>query len=155
MATVRTEAVLADVAPDRQNGQVQVVWGHYSYADEGAVAINDVIQMVPIPKDARILDILVEWNSTWDAGSTFDVGDGDDDDRFLAAIAMANSGRMSLFGGLSNGAEIDEAINASGLGYTYSAADTIDITIEGAAADTGDTITMAVLYVCEGGFDDE
>jgi len=156
MATYKTEAVLSGNCPDRQDGSINASWGHWSYDDEGGGAINDIIQMVNIPKGARIIDIMVEWPATFAGSSTFDVGDGDDDDRFMAAIANAtNAGRLSLFGGFSNAAEIDEAINASGLGYTYTAADTIDITVEGAAAATGDIFIMCVLYTVEGGFDDE
>uniref|UniRef100_A0A6H1ZS52 Putative structural protein n=1 Tax=viral metagenome TaxID=1070528 RepID=A0A6H1ZS52_9ZZZZ len=156
MAIHKTEAVLSGNCPDRADGSINASWGHWAYDDEGAVVIDDVIQMVNIPAGARIIDILVEWPATFAGSSTFDVGDGDDDDRFMAAIANAtNAGRLSLFGGFSNTAEIDEAINASGLGYTYSAADTIDITVEGANTATGDIFIMCVLYIVEGGFTDE
>lgn len=156
MATIKSSAVLSGNAPDRMNGQVQVVWGHWDFTTDGGGAINDVIQMVPIPKGARIIDILVEWPATFDGAATFDVGDGDNDDRFMAAISNAtNAGRLSLFGGFSNAAEIDEAINASGLGYLYTADDTIDITCEGGAAATGDYFDMCVLYTVEGGFNDD
>lgn len=153
MATIKTESAVSMNAPDRRDGTLQVAWGHYTYADEGAVAIGDVIQMCKLPAGARIVDIMVEWGAL--TSGTFDVGDGDNDDRFLAAIAMDNAGRMSLFGGLANGAEIDEATNVSGMGYTYDAADTLDITIEGAAISATLAITLCVLYTVEGGFDDE
>lgn len=45
MATHKTEAVLSGNCPDRADGSVNVSWGHWAYADEGAAVIDDVIQM--------------------------------------------------------------------------------------------------------------
>jgi len=156
MATIKSEAVKSGIVPDATDGRLSVAWGFWTFDDDGGGAIGDVIQMVVIPKNARIIDIKVEWPNTFAGACTFDVGDGDDDDRFLAAIANGtNAGRISLYGGWANGAEIDEAINANGLGYTYTAEDTIDITCEGAAAATGDLFALCVIYSVEGGFADE
>ena len=156
MATIKTEAVISGAIIAEKPGCVLCSFGHWAYDDEGGGAVDDVIQMCPVPDNARIIDILVEWPNTFAAGCTFDVGDGDDDDRFLAAISnTANAGRMSLFGGLFNSIEIDEAINANGVGYTYTDPDTIDIVTEGAASATGDLFVMCVLYMVEGFFADE
>lgn len=157
MATIRTESVISGVAPDRTDGSVNAVWGEWSYNDEGGGAINDVIQMVPIPKNAKIIDILVEWSDGFAGSSTFDVGDGDDDNRFYDAVDNStNDGRISLAGGTKGGSAIQEGplTSMSGYGYVYTSADTIDITVEGAAAAAGDAFTMCVLYTVEGGFDD-
>uniref|UniRef100_A0A6M3JV54 Putative structural protein n=1 Tax=viral metagenome TaxID=1070528 RepID=A0A6M3JV54_9ZZZZ len=158
MATIKSPAVIAgSIVPD-QPGCVLPSWGKWTYTDDGGGAVDDVIQMCPVPASSRIIDILVEWSDGFDGSATFDVGDGDDDDRFYAAVSNAtNDGRISLAGGTVGGTAIQEGplTSMSGFGYTYDDADTIDITTEGGAAATGDAFTMCVLYSVEHFFADE
>ncbi len=158
MATIQTSAVKAGNCPDRQDGSVNASWGEWKFDDDGGGAVDDVIQMVNIPKNAKIIDILVEWSDGFDGSATFDVGDGGNDDRFYAAVANAtNDGRIGLCGGTLGGSAIQEGplVSMVGIGYVYSSADTIDIVTEGGAAASGDEFTMCVLYTVEGGFDDD
>lgn len=90
-----------------------------------ALSAGDVIQMVRIPAGARINDIIFAISST-SQSHTVTIGDGNDADRFFASTSavLVEAVRMSLGGGFA---------------YSYSAEDTIDITIgtvtSGTAAD--------------------
>ncbi|MDD5006833.1 MAG: hypothetical protein PHC68_00355 [Syntrophorhabdaceae bacterium] len=149
--TVKTEQVLSGVAPDRANGQVQCAWGHFTYADDGAVAAAEVMQMVQIPKNARIIDILLSWSAL---AITIGVGDGSDTTGWYSALDLTNAGQCSLFGGVANNAEIDEGPNNYQPGKVYSAAaDTIDVIPSGAIGATF-TLDMCVMYDVRGGFSD-
>ncbi len=148
--TVYSEQVLSGVFPDRRNGQVQCAWGHFTYADDGAVAAAEVIQMVKIPAYARIIDVLMSWTAL---GITVGVGDGDDTTGYYSALDLTNAGNMSLFGGVANNAEIDEGSNNYQPGKVYTAADTIDV-IPSSAIGATFTLNMCVLYDVRGGFSD-
>jgi len=147
---VRSEQVLSGVAPDRSNGQVQCAWGHFTYADDGAVAASEVMQMVKIPAYARIIDVLISWTAL---AITLGVGDGDDTTGYYSAVDTTNAGQLSLFGGVANNAEIDEGPGNYQPGKVYTAADTIDVIPSGAIGATF-TLNMCVLYDVRGGFSD-
>jgi len=133
MATRQSDVVAAgnyaDVAPSK--GVVLAVVGTYVVTAE--TAIGDVIQMCPVPKGAKILDIKM----TADGGTasmTASIGDGDDSERFLAAAAQT--------------AAVAWTADAA-FGYEYAAADTVDIETLIAAPTEGDTYTMTVMYLLD------
>lgn len=95
-----------------------------------AQSAGDVVQMIPIPKGALILDVQLLPSL---GGVTFaaNVGDGNSGTRFIVS-ATANA---------------VVARNTTGLGYSYSADDTIDVTMvtigSGSAAGS---IRLSVMY---------
>lgn len=97
-----------------------------------AASAGDVVQMIRIPNGAHIHDVAViqTFNA---ASSTFavNVGDGNSATRYiLSATANATIVRATV-----------------GQGYSYSAEDTIDITVATAAsASTGATVRVTVFY---------
>lgn len=95
-------------------------------------ADTNVFPMVPVPKGARVVEIIVAAETQ---GATIAVGDGDDPDRYIASGAVA-AGAV---------ARLSRSI---GIGYRYAAADTIDILL-GATPTDGGTVKMTVLFVVE------
>jgi hypothetical protein len=110
-----------------------------SYTIAAALVINDLIQMVKIPKGATILEILLavpDLDSNVSPAVTLDVGDATTADRFIAANTVGQAGGV---------ARIDQA---AGVGYTYTADDVISVKVHAAPATSAitGTITLSVLY---------
>lgn len=101
------------------------------YTKSAAESAGDVIQMVPVPKGA----VVHELNVTFGLGggaTTINVGDGNSTGRYYTSMS-------------TNVAVVQRA-NA-GLGYSYSADDTIDIVIGTAtSASAVGTYRLTVLY---------
>lgn len=123
MATLTANAAQSNVQARFNNTGLQMVVSVYT--GTASLANADVIQMVKVPKGAVVHDVrLYSPGTLWEGTSNaiLAVGDGDNDDRFLSSsIASATHivGMTHRLLGNSGG----------GLGYEYSAADTIDITI--------------------------
>ena len=98
-----------------------------------AQSAGDVIQMVPVPKGAQIVD--VETLFTPGAGGpvlTWSVGDGNSTQRYNTSVSAAVATQLR---------------SVAGLGYSYSADDTIDIVVGavGSATAAG-SIRLTVTY---------
>lgn len=93
---------------------------------------TNVFQMVPVPKGARVVEVIA---SALAQAATIAVGDGDDPDRYIASASVA-------------AAAVTRLNKAVGMGYRYTANDTIDITL-GATPTDGGTVTLTVLFVQE------
>jgi hypothetical protein len=111
-----------------RNGGTITVYGEYEIL--AALVVDDVIQMVPIPKGARILDVHIntdELDSDGTPEMVLDVGDTDgtdDTDRYIDGTAASPVlARMN---------------NIAGFGYEFLANGTIDIHVE-TAPETGAT----------------
>ncbi len=117
-------------------------------SEEGVTAGNMTVQMVKVPKGAIVNKHLsyIEWE---DLGTTFtfDVGDGDDQDRYCAA----------LVGGTASTGGVTTFEEATGVGvfvaeYEYTAEDTIDL-VNTATVDTitaAQVLKMHVFYTMNG-----
>ena len=152
-------AYLAGNAPDRANGQVQVVWGKYAFNDDGAVALAEVCNMFTLPLNARVKDMQLTWTAL-PAGTTISVGDADSSTGWMNAITATNAGSLSLFGGVSNNAEIDKGPSTYQPGIkcytdTDPAERTIKIVFGTDVPVAADEVWLCCEYVVEGGFDDE
>lgn len=81
-----------------------------------ALSAGDVIQMVRIPKGANIVDMTLAISSSVQSYTITGLGDGNSNVRYLASqsLVLIQAVRMSV---------------GSGFGYSYSAEDTIDITM--------------------------
>lgn len=105
-----------------------------------------VVQMVPIPKGAQIADVILAWDT---AGTTtqftFNVGDGNSTGRYLLSLSATGSG-VAHAGFMLGAAGYN---TQGGVGYSYSAEDTIDIyataVASGSTAPAG-SIRLTVLY---------
>lgn len=110
-----------------------------TYELTAALVINDVIQMVKIPKGASILETILATDDLDTASSpaiVLTVGDDGDTDRFTLVSTIAQAGgfvRMT---------------NIAGLGYQYTADNTIDVkcTTAPQTGATSGTISLTVIY---------
>lgn len=104
-----------------------------------ALIAADVLEMVPVPKGARITNIQVLASGSLGSTLTASIGDGAATARFAAAAALGQGGASYTTLGVASGAS---------LGFQYTVNDTIDIVVATAAGGTtGVTITMVVTYI--------
>lgn len=132
-------ALDAPVAASRIAGQPVTIYSEYAIG--AALVINDVIQMVKVPKGARIVGVTLGADDLDTNGAptiTLDVGDGGVSDRFVAASTIAQSGAAPATG-----------IAKAGFGYVYTADDTVDVLVKAAPATgaTSGSIRLAVTYL--------
>lgn len=104
------------------------------YTFTAAQSAGDVIQMIPIPKGAMVIDVAAN-SVVGGAAFAYFVGDGNSTQRY---INSASASGTSLLVRMNQGL---------GLGYSYSADDTIDIGIQTvASASAAGTIRLTVMY---------
>ncbi len=139
--TVQSDAVKSDVMPDHSVPAGIVLSRTGTYVATAELDANSVLEMVPIPAGAQVLDIILK-TSALGAGRTIDVGDGGDIDRFVD-------------GGDASGAAVFRLSAAAGLNHEYAADDTIDIKVLGDTFPDEATATVIVFYKMEGGIADE
>lgn len=144
MTTYYSTAVTAGNMPDYAKAGV-VLCRSAAYKPSAALATGAVIQMLPVPAGAKILDISLKTVANGTAGK-ISIGDANSSARFFAATAITNALKTSLT--TSYGA-------AAGMNYTYSSADTIDVTVTAGKWATANTITMNVFYKMLGTLSDE
>lgn len=102
------------------------------YTFTAAQSAGDIIQMVPVPKGAHIIDVQVQFPGQSAAGisATYAVGDGTTAGRFLISTSAFTIVHAAL-----------------GLGYSYSAEDTIDLSFSSVTSATaGGTVRLTVMY---------
>lgn len=144
MSIVKSAAVTSGITPDHAKvGGVLNRIGEYTVT--ATLTANDVVQMVPIPKNARIINMNLGFSGA-NVDSTLDVGDGGDVDRFFDGIPTGMvDNKFTLF---SDG-------TTNGMNYTYSAQDTIDIKVLTNDLDIGTRLDLNVQYVMVGTIKDE
>jgi len=137
MASTYTSASVASTVPYREHLGLSYV--HATYELTAALVINDVIQMVKIPAGATVHEVQLSCDDLDTSGTpacVLAVGDGSDVDRFITASDIGQAGGFARMN------------NIAGVGYEYTADDTIDVKVTTApatSAETG-TINLFVLY---------
>lgn len=104
-------------------------FAHPTSGDGSAAA--DVIQMIPVAKGTTVLQVWLTAEDLDTNGTptiSLDVGDGGDADRFIDGSTVGQAGGIATIGSGVAAAAID------GFPYTYTADDTIDVTVAAAAA---------------------
>lgn len=122
------------------------VCSFYDEYEASSLAANDVIKFGPkLPAGARVIDIIVNFDDLG-TGTTLDVGDGNDADRYLDGVDTATAaGKSSMSGSSGTIGPIN------GVGYvvgTNSSDNQLQATNLGASA-TG-TIKFEVLFALRG-----
>jgi len=144
MATTYSSDAVAATVQARGGVGIQSITETYEAAV--ALVIDDIIQMVKVPAGATVLDIILSVDDL-DGGSALvlDVGDGDNDDRYILGSTIGQGG-----GTVRLGSGITGAAAASCAGFTYTAEDTIDVHVDTAPSSGGTgTITMTVIYTMQ------
>jgi len=86
------------------------------------IASAEVVELFKVPQGAQVIAFFVNVVTIEDSASTILVGDAVDPNRYLNLTDMAVAGSTAGI--------------AAGMGYVYTAADTIDATFSAAAVDT-------------------
>lgn len=137
MASTLSSSKVASTVVSRAGTGLTSVHGTYELA--AALVVNDIIQMVKIPKGARIVNVILGTDDL-DSGASpaivLAVGDGTTADRFISGSTVAQAGGVATIG------------KVDGVGYVYTADDTIDIKVTTAPATgaTSGTLNLTVVY---------
>ena len=147
MATRKSTAVTAGIMPDYTLPGL-VLCRTARFTNKG-VASGETIEMIPIPKGAKIVDMNVAIAALTGSCSDIEVGDGGSNARFFNGISQegATSVAYNLAGEGVPGA----------IGYEYPADDTIDIYIAKGVSEAGTATNwiMNVFYKMAGSLADE
>lgn len=142
MASTFTDGTkVASTVQARAGIDITAVYGTYEVAVQ--IVVNDVFQMVKVPKNATILEVICALDDN-DGGSAAiaDVGDGTTTGRFISATTISQGGGVVRLGQGITGVSAADC-----LAYTYTAEDTVDIKFTTAPASTGTgTMTLVVIY---------
>lgn len=103
----------------------------YNFAT--APALNDVIQSGLIQAGSVIVDVTVVHSGLGTSGA-FKVGDGADDDRYVAAAAQVTGG-------------VVRSSAATAMPYVLPANDTVDVTITAAGANATGSVAIIVWFL--------
>jgi hypothetical protein len=137
MATFQASLAEAGVPARYQEKGVFAVVSTYTAPASGAPAGGDTIQMMKVQAGVTVIDAFMVFNDMSTAvDATFVVGDGGETNRFIVSTdvdAAAGHARMTKFP------------------HTYTADDTIDITIGGAATalTSAAKVTLVVYMTAE------
>jgi hypothetical protein len=105
------------------------------YSLTTTLSAGDVIQMVKVPKGATPVYVAVVGAST--GVTNVNVGDGNSANRFINAYA-------------TSAAAVQQIINTAYVPYTYTADDTIDITVSAASVATvGGYVTLTAVFTMD------
>lgn len=111
-------------------------WEHASEEVTGNTTENAIVEMVPVPKNAYILEVSGYIEDLGAATKTVDIGDGTDPDRFFTA----------LDGHTADVILADKTHTAGGVGYVYPADDTVDVLVRNATIAVNQTLVLDVCY---------
>jgi hypothetical protein len=100
--------------------------------------LDDIVQMVKVPAGATVYDVILVSTDVDTNGSPavkFDVGDGSDDDYYIAASTVGQAGGVARSAALTAKPK------------TYTVDDTIDLHVDTAAATAAaGTVSLTVIY---------
>lgn len=106
-----------------------------------ALTAATVYEMVKIPKGATIIGVTLacdDFDTNVSPAITLSVGDDGDDDRFISLSTIGQTGGVT------------RADAVGGVGYKYTADNTIDVTVgTGAATAAQGTLKLVVLYTMD------
>lgn len=136
--TYQSEAVAKGYQPRLLHAGVTPVTVEFDATT--ALVIDDVIEMIPLAEGVSVLDVILSTEDL-DSGTALllDVGDGDTDDRYIAADTVGQAGgvaRMSLHGGH---------------GHTYTADDTLDVHVDTAPTGDGTGVIRLTAFLSQEG----
>lgn len=140
MATVTASRAAASqpVKDSINNGTVTVC---ASYSITANPTASDVLQLVPVPRGARVIDVVLAATDLDTNGTptiTMTVGDGGSANRFITTSTIGQTGGVARLN------------NQLGHLYEYTADDTIDVTFGVASATfASGTITLTVTYTTD------
>lgn len=161
MTTHKTDAVKAGIMPDFLKAGVVLCRSAEFVTEDDSVVSGDTLQMVPIPKNAKVLELQVYYSDLPDGVTGCDIGYGGDSDAFIQTLPMTGQNIKKYPGcwGRQNPgtADMKNMDNPVGLFHTFTADDTIDIAFTKAPTKipTSQHIKLSVWYKMVGVISDE
>lgn len=143
MATYQSAAVVAGIMPDGARAGVPLNRSE-KYTASSALAAGSVVEMVPIPKGAKVIGLDLAW-SAFGLARTLDVGIGGEADKFFDGLNVEAAGNATLF--------VDGEPDSAG--YTFTENDTIDVTVLGDTWPADAWVFLTVTYKMTGTIADE
>lgn len=143
MSTYKSGAVNAGIMPDIALAGV-VLNRDEKYTASTALVAGSVVEMVPIPKGAKIIGLDLAW-SAFGLARTLDVGIGGEADKFFDGLDVEAAGNAAL---LVDG-------EPDSVGYIFTENDTIDVTVLGDTWPVDAWVFLAVTYKMTGTIADE
>lgn len=138
MATFTTAGAATTVSPFAPVGVLGVA--SYTLSLTANVTANDVYEMVRLPKGAKIVDVTLSSTDLDTNGTptiTMSVGYGGDDDYFIVASTIGQTGGVARMAAATTGTLL-----------TLTAEDTIDLKFPAVAATfAAGTVTLTVFYM--------
>lgn len=141
MATLNTSAVDAKPIKASSGVHMAMAFGSYTTVSGTTLADGDVINLVKVPKGARVVELKLssgDCDSNGTPAVIFDVGDTDDADRYIDGSTVGQTG-----GSLNS--------NAYDPYHAYTADSYISVTVVTAPATqvNGASIAIAVTYTMD------
>jgi hypothetical protein len=144
MATLTASAAAANIpAKYAINGVIERIVSYSIGATANPnLSSGDVLQMVRVPAGACILDVRVMVDALTGGNYTMTVGDGNAATRYFGSLSSGSTSALYI---MTNAAGA-----SSGLGYSYSAEDTIDIVVSTVTTATAaGVIKLGVRYTLD------
>ena len=146
MTTYKSPLIDNEVYPRGPHTGVQVMTLAMTFSGSASVSTGDIVQIFPVSEGMTVHSI--QWAGNWaataaSAGHTVEIGDAGDPNRFVTS-ASASATLTTL--------QVSDV--AAGIGYTYTADDTIDVAIGTITASSGTstgTMTFVMWYSTGGG----
>ncbi len=142
--TYATAAVNAGLMPDFGTPAGMVISRSVKHTLTKHMGSLDILQLVPIPKGAQIIDVQLVFTCTSECN--VDIGDAASTSRFLTSVTGTKSHqlhRMSLDAGYA------------GFMFQYTEDDTIDLKVLSSSMDSASVVGLTVLYKMAGSLADE
>lgn len=160
--TVYSTAVIAGVCPDHCIPAGVVLSRTGTYTAAAALDANSVIQLIPMPIGAQLIDLIVMY-SALGAGRSIDLGTAVSVNMFFdgLSVVVAGQARMcaAIGGAVANTAPATFVHGANALAatwpYEFTVNDTIDAIILGDTFPIAGVITAVAIYKQEGAIADE
>lgn len=144
MATLTAVGAQSTVsAKYRINGPVTLV-ADYSLGATGNpnLSTGDILQMMKVPRGANMLSVAVVVDQLSGGNYTFNVGDGLNASRYYTSLSSGSTSAMFI--------QTNAAANMAGVGYSYSADDTINVQVGTATTATASgVIRLIVSYTMD------
>lgn len=133
MATYKAD-VITTSAPAKHGLETVTAVGKITVGT--ALVAADIVEFVKIPAGAVVTEVKASCSGSLGSTLTAEFGDGDDTDRYIASATFGQ--------GAASFANLNKH---TGLGFSPTAEDTLDMKVNTAASGTtGEVITVAVQY---------
>ena len=112
-----------------------------------ALAASDILEVIPLPAKSLVLRVGMDVTTAEGATATLAIGDGADDDGYLAATSINAVGSSSAAVALTEGAP-NTFTTPYAVGKYYGSADTIDVKLGHNSIDAAVVRVWAIVLDC-------